>query len=147
MKVNESPNSRSIAVTLMAGTISSADCIARVESDSCGAIVTFVGNVRAFDHGKEIASLSYEIHPSTETTLNAVVHEVAERHKVKHVLVAHRYGEIPIGESAFIVSVSSEHRAEAFAACIEMVDEVKARIPIWKHQIFADGTDEWVNCA
>lgn len=109
--------------------------------------MTFVGNVRAFDHGKEIASLSYEIHPTTEATLNEVVQEVADRHKIKHVSVAHRYGDIPIGESAFIVAVSSERRNEAFAACMEMVDEVKARIPIWKHQIFTDGTEEWVNCA
>jgi len=146
MRHNESPNSRSIAVTLTAGAISSVHSIERVESDSCGAIVTFIGNVRAFDHGKEIASLSYEIHPSTEATLREVVQEVADRHKIKHVSVAHRYGEIPIGESAFIVAVSSEHRAEAFAACMQIVDEVKARIPIWKHQVFADGSEEWVNC-
>lgn len=147
MKSNESLNSKSVTVTLTSGVISSTDSVERVHSDSCGAIVTFVGNVRAFDHGKEIASLSYEIHPMTEATLNEVVQEVADRHKIKHVSVAHRYGDIPIGESAFIVAVSSEHRAEAFAACTELVDEVKARIPIWKHQIFADGTDEWVNCA
>lgn len=121
--------------------------ISQVETSEAGAIVTFIGNVRAFDHGKEIASLSYEIHPMTEATLNEVVQEVADRHEIKHVSVAHRYGDIPIGESAFIVAVSSEHRAEAFAACTELVDEVKARIPIWKHQVFADGTDEWVNCA
>lgn len=147
MKHNESPNSRSVTVTLTAGTISSMDSVERVHSDSCGAIFSFIGNVRAFDHGKEIASLSYEIHPMTEATLKEVVQEVADRHEVKHVSVAHRYGDIPIGEPAFIVAVSSEHRAEAFAACIELVDEVKARIPIWKHQVFADGTDEWVNCA
>jgi len=147
MKNIESPNSRSVTVILMAGPISSADCVARVESDLCGAIATFIGNVRAFDHGKEIARMSYEIHPTTESVLKDVVQEVAERHKIKHVSVAHRYGDIPIGESAFIVAVSSEHRAEAFAACTQLVDEVKARIPIWKHQVFADGTDEWVNCA
>lgn len=147
MKHNESPNSKSVEVTLTTGVISSADSIERVESDSCGAIVTFIGNVRAFDHGKEIASLSYEIHPSTAATLREVVQDVSDRHRIKHVSVAHRYGDIPIGESAFIVAVSSEHRAEAFAACMQLVDEVKARIPIWKHQVFTDGTDEWVNCA
>ena len=136
-----------ISVLLTEGQILLPALIDQVQTPEAGAIVTFEGNVRAFDHGKEISRLSYEIHPYTETTLDEVVHEVAGRHKVKHVSVAHRYGDIPIGESAFIVSISSEHRAEAFAACIEMVDEVKARIPIWKHQIFADGTDEWVNCA
>lgn len=121
--------------------------ITQVEDVEAGAVVVFSGNVRSFDHGKKITSLAYEIHPSTEATLKEVVEEVAGRHKVKHVSVAHRYGEIPLGEPAFIVAVSSEHRAEAFAACTQLVDEVKARIPIWKHQVFTDGTDEWVNCA
>lgn len=143
----DSPNSRSVTVTLIEGAISATWAIQDVQSDSCGAIVSFVGNVRAFDHGKEIVSLSYEIHPQTESTLVEVVKEVVSRHKVANVSVAHRYGEIPIGESAFVVAVSSEHRAEAFAACTEIVDEVKAKIPIWKHQVFTDGTDEWVNCA
>ncbi len=147
MRKMESSNSKSVAVTLTEGEISTLFHIQRVQSDSCGAIVSFVGNVRAFDHGKEIVSLSYEIHPQTESTLVEVVKEVASRHKISRVSVAHRYGEIPIGESAFVVAVSSEHRAEAFAACTEIVDEVKAKIPIWKHQVFTDGTDEWVNCA
>lgn len=147
MKHNEGPNSKSITVTLTTGVISATDSIERVESTFCGAVVTFVGNVRSFDHGKEIASLSYEIHPMTESTLQQVVQEVSDRHEIKHVSVAHRYGDIPIGESAFIVAVSAPHRAEAFAACTQLVDEVKARIPIWKHQVFIDGTDEWVNCA
>lgn len=136
-----------ISVLLTDQVIALAKLIAQVEARETGAIVTFTGNVRAFDHGKEIATLSYEIHPTTEAILTEVVREVANRHEVKHVSVAHRYGDIPIGESALIVAVSAPHRAEAFAACIELVDEVKARIPIWKHQVFADGTDEWVNCA
>lgn len=147
MRQEESPNSKTVAVTLTEGAISSKVAIERVQSDSCGAIVTFVGNVRAFDHGKEISTLTYEIHPQTQETLKDVVKEVADRHKVTNVSVAHRYGEIPIGEAAFIVAVSAPHRAEAFAACTELVDEVKARIPIWKHQVFTDGSDEWVNCA
>ena len=131
----------------MEGALAPAISMQQVESDECGAIVNFIGNVRAFDHGKEVSSLSYEIHPQTEETLLEVVKEVASRHNVSKVAVAHRYGEIPIGESAFIVSVSAAHRGEAFTACTEIVDEVKARIPIWKHQVFTDGTDEWVNCA
>jgi molybdopterin synthase catalytic subunit len=147
MKKMESPNSKNVTVTLTEGIISTTAAIEGVQSDSCGAIVTFVGNVRAFDHDKEVSTLTYEIHPQTNETLVDVVKEVADRHEVTKVSVAHRYGEIPIGESAFIVAVSAPHRAEAFAACTELVDEVKARIPIWKHQVFADGSDEWVNCA
>lgn len=136
-----------ISVILTDHEILLSDAISQVESDDSGAITTFSGNVRSLDHGKEVSTLSYEIHPRTESTLIEVVNEVISRHNVAKVAVAHRYGEIPIGESAFIVAVASAHRAEAFAACIEIVDEVKARIPIWKHQVFTDGTDEWVNCA
>ncbi len=147
MREMGSPSTKNVTVTLTEGVLSTTAAIERVQSDSSGAIVTFFGNVRAFDHGKEISTLTYEIHPQTNKTLMDVVKEVTDRHKVAKVFVAHRYGEIPIGESAFIVAVSAPHRAEAFEACTELVDEVKARIPIWKHQVFTDGSDEWVNCA
>lgn len=119
----------------------------KVASDSSGAVVTFSGNVRDHDHGKSVASLRYEIHPSSSLILSETVEEVALRHNLTGVAVAHRYGEIPIGEAALVVAVAAAHRGEAFAACTELVDEIKARMPIWKHQVFTDGTDEWVNCA
>lgn len=118
-----------------------------VQSDTCGAIVTFCGVVRDNDHGKKVVSLKYEIHPSAQDILTQVVRKVSNRHDVVKVAVAHRYGDIPIGEAAFIVAVSAVHRVAAFEACSELVDEVKAQIPIWKYQVFADGTDEWVNSA
>lgn len=136
-----------ISVILTDQKISLSNFIAQVESSQAGAVATFSGNVRSVDHGKEVTRLSYEIHPSTEQVLNEVVRDVTSRHDVISVAVGHRYGEIAIGESALIVAISAAHRGEAFLACSEMVDEVKARIPIWKHQVFADGTDEWVNCA
>lgn len=118
-----------------------------VQSNFCGAIVTFCGAVRDNDHGKKVVSLKYEIHPSAQEVLMQVVRKVSNRHDVAKVAVAHRYGDIPIGEAAFIVAVSAVHRVAAFEACSELVDEVKAQIPIWKYQVFADGTDEWVNSA
>lgn len=121
--------------------------ISEVKTNSAGATVSFCGDVRDQDHGKQVVSLKYEIHPSTQEVLQRVVQEVANRHDVLKVAVAHRYGMVPIGESALVVAVSAAHRAAAFAACSELVNEVKAQIPIWKHQVFADGTDEWVNCA
>ncbi len=69
------------------------------------------------------------------------------RHDVVAVAVAHRHGLIPIGESALVAAASARHRQQAFEACVELVEETKKRIPIWKHQVFDDGTDEWVNCA
>jgi molybdopterin synthase catalytic subunit len=136
-----------ISIVLTDQVISLPQFIAEVESTQAGAVATFSGNVRASDQGKEVVSLSYEIHPSTEQVLDQVVRDVASHHDILGVAVGHRFGEIAIGESALIVAISSEHRREAFDACAEMVNEVKARIPIWKHQVFADGSDEWENCA
>lgn len=126
----------------------SADSLSqRVASRTSGAIVTFSGNVRNHDHGKSVASLRYEIHPSSAELLGRIVREVASRHEVTGVVVAHRYGELAIGDAALVVAVASAHRQEAFRACSELVDEIKANIPIWKHQIFTDGSDEWINSA
>lgn len=127
--------------------ISAAALSQEVSSRASGAIVTFSGNVRDHDHGKSVQSLRYEIHPSSTSTLTDVVNEVAARHDVTGIAAAHRFGDIPIGEAALVVAVAAAHRAAAFAACAELVDEIKAKIPIWKHQVFTDGTDEWVNCA
>ena len=131
-----------------------------VADPSAGAIVLFSGDVRDNDSrtsdsseilptkgAREVVSLEYEAHPSAEQVLRDVAKEISLKHDLVKVALAHRYGQIPIGESAFIVAVSAKHRASAFAACSELVDEVKIRIPIWKHQIFKDGTDEWVNFA
>jgi molybdopterin synthase catalytic subunit len=72
---------------------------------------------------------------------------VAERFDVIAVAVAHRTGALEIGDCALAAAVSAAHRGDAFAACSALVEETKARIPVWKHQFFSDGTDEWVNCA
>jgi molybdopterin synthase catalytic subunit len=119
-----------------------------VSDPSSGAIALFSGDVRNHDGGKTVISLEYEAHPDAQKVLEAVTREVvSEFPNLTKVALAHRYGSIPIGESAFVVSVSAAHRESAFAACQKLVDEVKARIPIWKHQVFADGSDEWVNFA
>ena len=76
-----------------------------------------------------------------------MANQIAGEYDVLSVAVANRHGDIAIGEAALIAAVSAKHRKAAFDACTALVDEVKAQIPIWKHQVFADGTDEWVNCA
>ncbi len=127
--------------------ISVLDLARLVRSNTAGALVTFSGDVRDNDHGREVLSLSYEAHPSAQALLEKVAQQVAAEHDVVSVAVAHRHGDIAIGEAALVAAVSAKHRKAAFDACEALVDEVKAQIPIWKHQIFADGTDEWVNCA
>ena len=118
-----------------------------VANPHSGAVVTFCGDVRDHDGGKEVASLLYEIHPSAPEQINVITQSVIGRFEIEKVAVAHRYGDIAIGETAFAVAVSAAHRQAAFDACAAIVDEVKAKLPIWKHQKFTDGSDEWVNCA
>ena len=118
-----------------------------VANPHSGAVVTFCGDVRDHDGGKEVASLLYEIHPSAPEQIKLITESVIGRLEIEKVAVAHRYGDIAIGETAFAVAVSAAHRQAAFDACAAIVDEVKAKLPIWKHQKFTDGSDEWVNCA
>ena len=118
-----------------------------VANPHSGAVVTFCGDVRDHDGGKEVASLLYEIHPSAPEQIKLITQSIIGRFEIEKVAVAHRFGQIPIGETAFAVAVSAAHRQAAFDACGAIVDEVKAKLPIWKHQKFTDGSDEWVNCA
>lgn len=117
-----------------------------VDDRSAGAVVTFGGVVRDHDGGKTVRTLYYEGHPSAGDVLARVVAEVAGRRSgLRAVAVSHRLGALEIGDVALACAVAADHRGDAFAACAELVDEVKARLPVWKHQHFADGTDEWVN--
>ena len=118
-----------------------------VANPHSGAVVTFCGDVRDNDGGKEVASLLYEIHPSAPEQIKLITESIIGRFEIEKVAVAHRFGQISIGETAFAVAVSAAHRQAAFDACAAIVDEVKAKLPIWKHQKFTDGSDEWVNCA
>jgi molybdopterin synthase catalytic subunit len=118
-----------------------------VRSKRCGAVVTFSGEVRDHDNGKTVVRLKYEIHPTSESVLREITHEIASRYEELRCAVIHRYGEISIGESALAIAVATPHRGEAFKACAELVNEIKSRVPIWKNQVFSDGTNEWVNCS
>lgn len=118
-----------------------------VEHARSGAAVTFNGMIRNHDGGRAVVALEYEAHETAAGLLLEVAREIAARDGVVAVAVSHRTGELQIGDVALAAAVSAEHRAEAFSACGDLVDEVKARIPIWKRQVFADGTDEWVNSA
>jgi molybdenum cofactor synthesis domain-containing protein len=118
-----------------------------VADRAAGAVVTFAGVVRDHDGGKGVTDLEYEGHPTAKSVIEEVAADVAARHRgVRAVAVSHRIGPLAIGDVALACAVAAEHRQEAFAACADLVDDVKARLPIWKHQSFTDGTDEWVNC-
>ncbi|MGC4962670.1 molybdenum cofactor biosynthesis protein MoaE [Gordonia sp. DT218] len=115
---------------------------------AAGAVVGFVGAVRNHDGGHEVTRLVYSAHPTAPTVLSDVVGEVAgAADGVRAVAVSHRVGELAIGDVAFVVAVAADHRRAAFELCARLVDEVKARLPVWKHQFFGDGSDEWVGSA
>ena len=118
-----------------------------VRSLEAGAVVTFSGEVRNHDKGRIVNGLTYEIHPSAQSVIEQITNEIAQKFEIKSVSVAHRYGAIAIGESAFVVAVSAAHREAALHCCEALVEKVKAELPIWKFQEFADGSSEWVNSA
>ena len=118
-----------------------------VADATAGAVVSFAGVVRDHDGGKSVTALIYEAHPTAAKVVEEVAAEIAARPGVTHVAVTHRVGALSIGDAALVAAVSGPHRGEVFAACSDLVDEVKARLPVWRHQHFADGTEEWVNSA
>lgn len=121
------------------------ECELAVAHPSAGAIASFSGVVRDHDGGRDVVSLTYEAHPDADAVVAAVLEEARSRPGVLEVSALHRTGDLAVGDLAFASAASAAHRAEAFAACAWIVDQVKAQAPIWKHQRFADGTEEWVN--
>jgi molybdopterin synthase catalytic subunit len=117
-----------------------------VADKRAGAVVSFAGVVRDQDGGRSVTELEYVGHPSAPEVLESLAAEFAARPEVHAVAVSHRIGLLGIGDVALVCAVSTSHRAAAFGICAELVDEVKARLPIWKRQVFTDGEEEWVAC-
>jgi molybdopterin synthase catalytic subunit len=151
-----------VTAVLSSEPISVDQAIAAVESETAGAVVSFSGVVRNHDGGKPVDRLSYSAHPTARKVLDDVVAQlVAEQAEQAEaaaaggahgagavppvrIWVAHRVGPLEIGDPALVCAVSAAHRGQAFAVCSELVDRVKAQVPIWKEQFFSDGTVEWV---
>jgi len=117
-----------------------------VADQAAGAVVSFAGVVRDHDGGRSVTELEYVGHPTAGEVLAELAEEFAAREDVHGVAVSHRIGLLGIGDVALACAVSSSHRGAAFAACADLVDEVKKRLPIWKRQVFTDGEEEWVAC-
>jgi len=119
-----------------------------VSHEAAGAVVGFAGVVRNHDGGREVVRLDYSAHPHAEQILFEVLAAVAaEAPGVRAIAASHRVGTLVVGDAALVAAVSADHREAAFITCARLVDAVKARLPVWKHQFFADCTDEWVNSA
>ncbi|HEY3737803.1 MAG TPA: molybdenum cofactor biosynthesis protein MoaE [Jatrophihabitans sp.] len=117
-----------------------------VSVPAAGGHVLFCGVIRDHDHDRAVREIEYLAHPSAQDVLHEVVADFAARPEVLVVTASHRVGPLVIGDVALVAAISSVHRGPAFELCGELVDELKARLPIWKRQIFTDGSDEWVNC-
>ena len=117
-----------------------------VGDERAGATVTFTGVVRNHDHLRSVSGIEYVGHPSAEAIITEVANDFTDRAGLHAIAVEHRVGTLVVGDLAMVAAVSASHRAEAFSACSDLVDAIKARLPIWKHQQFADGTAEWSNC-
>ncbi|HET6166048.1 MAG TPA: molybdenum cofactor biosynthesis protein MoaE [Marmoricola sp.] len=118
--------------------------LAALVDDVAGGITLFVGTVRNHDHGESVTTLDYSAHPRALDELRAVVEAVAARHDVEAVAAVHRVGDLVPGDLAVIVGAATRHRAESFAAARDLIEDLKAQVPIWKHQSFDDGSEEWV---
>lgn len=115
-----------------------------VRHPRAGGIATFVGVVREHDHDQGVEALEYTSHPSAPQVLRELAERLAGQGEVIRVAAVHRVGHLEIGDAAVVVAVSAAHRGAAIDVCRELIDGLKATVPIWKHQIFEDGTDEWV---
>ena len=124
--------------------LSTDEVLAAVQSPAAGGTVLFAGAVRDVDGGRGVTRLDYTAHPRAEAELRAVAESVAARFPVVAAAVVHRVGQLQIGDLAVVLAVSCPHRGEAFEAARALIDELKQTVPIWKHQIFDDGEEEWV---
>lgn len=141
------PSARVLLADVRDGPLSVDEVMDAVRTPAAGAVTTFVGIVRDHDHGHDVVALDYSAHPLAADRLRAVCVQVAQAHPEVHVAAVHRVAALVVGDLAVVVAASAPHRAEAFAACRELIDTLKREVPIWKHQRFADGADEWVGIA
>ncbi|MGI8613354.1 MAG: molybdenum cofactor biosynthesis protein MoaE [Nocardioidaceae bacterium] len=129
---------------IRADPLSADEVYAALGDPHAGGVVVFVGTVRDVDADRAVTGLTYSAHPTALSRMRTVVDAVAERHHVLGLAAVHRVGDLRIGDLAVVVGAAAVHRGAAFAACRDLIDDLKATVPIWKHQLFRDGSEEWV---
>jgi len=122
--------------------------VAEKPDPSCGAVATFFGVVRNHHKGRSVEKLYYECYPAmADKEIQRIVEQIKNQNKVHGIRVIHRIGWLEIGETAIAIRVNAPHRAEAFAACKAVIDQVKKTVPIWKKEIYTDGAADWILCS
>ena len=123
--------------------------LAAVQDPGAGAVATFVGQVRDHDPSVTgaVVALDYSAHPDAAAVLQRLAEDAAAVDGVLAVAVSHRTGRLAVGEPAIVVAVATAHRRLAFTVCEDLVETVKAQLPVWKREILADGSHVWVGSA
>jgi molybdopterin synthase catalytic subunit len=118
--------------------------LASVQSPERGGVACFLGTVRNHHQGREVLGLEYSAYgPMVEAECGRIVAEAEARWQVA-IALRHRVGRLEVGDAAVIVVAASAHRDEAFVACRHVIEELKRRVPIWKREVYADGSVGWV---
>lgn len=137
------PDPRVRIAELRDAPLSVDEALTAVNDPAAGGVALFVGTVRQQDHSKPVELLDYSAHPSAVEVLREVA-ESMMTDEITAVAAIHRVGRLHVGDIAVVVAVSAPHRGAALTACKDIIDTLKHRVPIWKHQAFRDGSDEWV---
>jgi molybdopterin converting factor subunit 1 len=117
---------------------------AEVANDEAGAIATFEGTVRRHSRGREVIALEYEAYEGmAENVMAEIAGEVKAKYDLSDVAISHRLGRVEIGETSVVIAVSAPHRQDALAACKDVIDELKERVPLWKKELY-EGGEEWI---
>lgn len=118
----------------------------QMRQETNGAVVTFLGTTRNNSQGKRVLTLEYEAFEEMALKkMGEIRKEIQGEFSIEDIAICHRIGSVPIGQISLVVAVASPHRKEAFLACHKTVDRVKEIVPIWKKEVFEDGS-RWVAC-
>ena len=131
-------------VTITKREINPSDVIAQVMKDSCGGIVVFIGTVRDNFRGRPVKKVKVESYgPAARADLRRIIDNACARHRLGAAAAVHRTGELSVGDVVLVVAVAAPHRKSAFSACEEIIDQMKKTTPIWKQELFKEGS-RWV---
>jgi molybdopterin synthase catalytic subunit len=137
-----------VFVTITREPIDTSGLVRRVHSDADGAVILFTGVVRNHHDGRQVVALRYDAYEAMATDkLRAICEGVAGAYEVTDLAVAHRIGELAIGDISVAIAVSAPHRDAAYKASREVIERLKREVPIWKLERYADGEESWVKGA
>ena len=135
-----------IDVRLVRDRIDATDLIARLRSDDCGAVSIFVGTVRDQNDGRPVAGIEYSAYEAMAVNeMREIAAEAARQFAVERIAVVHRLGALGVGDASIAIVSAHPHRGPAMAATGYIIEQVKRRVPIWKCELYVDGTREWID--